>query len=92
MFYRTLSAWMFYALTLPASPARTEPASSPTTSEPLQDRPKPPQFAVDACKDLAEGDPCSVEFGGRKLSGTCRKMGGEAELVCLPADAPRPPS
>lgn len=56
---------------------------------PLQERPKPPQAAFDACRNRAEGEACTVEFGGQEISGTCRRApGGEQDLVCMPA---RPP-
>jgi len=92
MFSKTVSAWLFYAITLPSSPALARQASSPLSSEPpsefLQERPRAPQFAVDACRNLSEGAACTIEFQGQTLSGTCKKMGEEGELVCLPAGQP----
>lgn len=72
-------------------PARSaaDRAEARAAEEPLQDRPKPPAAAFDACRSRAEGDACTVELGGQKISGTCRKLpGGEQDLVCFPAGPP----
>ncbi|HTQ08280.1 MAG TPA: hypothetical protein VMI54_30710 [Polyangiaceae bacterium] len=64
-------------------------SSGLAAAEPSQDRPKPPQAAFDACRDRSEGDACSVDFGGRTISGTCRKPPeGDADLICMPAGPP----
>ena len=70
--------------------AGREQTRAETLAEPLQARPKPPQVALDACRNRAEGDACSVDFRGKTISGTCRKMpDGDAGLVCFP-DGPPP--
>ena len=96
MFSRNLSVWLFCAFTLPASPLFAGPASSLPPYDALQDRPKPPQFAVDACRNLSEGKACTVEFQGQTLAGTCKRLGNAEALACLPSGpppgSPRPPS
>jgi len=92
MFSRSLCTWLFCAFTLPASPVFAGPASFLTPYDSLQDRPNPPQFAVDACRNLSEGDACTVEFQGQKLAGACKRIGSAAALACLPSGSPRPPS
>jgi hypothetical protein len=80
-----------------AASARSDRRSSERTdrvaaAEPLQERPKPPQAAFDACRNRAEGDACTVELGDRKISGTCRKPPeGAQELICFPAGPPPGP-
>lgn len=64
-------------------------ARSQAPIEPLQAPPKPPQVALDACRGRAEGDECTVEFRGHKLSGNCRRApGGGQDLACFPAGPP----
>jgi hypothetical protein len=64
-------------------------SNTQAAAEPLQQRPRPPQVAIDACRSQAEGDACSVEFRGQKISGTCRKApGGEESLICMPEGPP----
>ena len=50
------------------------------------DRQGPPPEAIEACKDLGEGDACSVETPRGKLEGTCRKppRGDGDGLACVP--------
>lgn len=96
---RVLSLLLSSALvtaTVRAAASRSEPHSSrgrtslPPSGEPMQERPKPPQAAFDACNGKAEGDACSVQLGERKISGTCQSApGGEKALLCFPAGAPR---
>jgi hypothetical protein len=70
----------------------SERAARVAAAEPLQERPKPPQAAFDACRNRAEGDACTVELGDRKISGTCRKPpDGEQGLICFPAGPPPGP-
>ena len=53
---------------------------------------RPPQQAIDACSNKAEGDTCSVTFGDRTMDGTCRKgPGGDGPLACAPKGPPPPP-
>src|SRR6185369_5353788 len=42
-----------------AGASSQEQVSAETQVEPLQERPKPPQVAIDACRNRAEGDTCS---------------------------------
>lgn len=71
-----------------AVPSEDTRASSTDAAEPLQERPKPPQAAFDACRSHAEGDACSVDFGGRTISGTCRKPPDGGDLICFPSGPP----
>jgi hypothetical protein len=57
-------------------------------AEPEQERPRPPQVALDACRNRSEGDSCSLEFRGQKLTGTCRKLPDGQDLACLPEGPP----
>lgn len=91
MFPTTLSLWIFSASFLASSSALADSASAPRSSfvaEPLQERPRPPQAALDACSGKDEGDECTVEFRGQTLEGTCRQLPEEDDLVCLPAGPP----
>lgn len=72
-----------------AGTASQAQVSAETQVEPLQERPKPPQVALDACRNRAEGEACSVTFRDKTISGTCRKMpGADDGLVCLPEGFP----
>lgn len=72
-----------------AGAASPEQVGAGAPVERLQERPKPPQVALDACRNRAEGDACSVSFRGNTLAGTCRKLpGGDDGLVCLPEGPP----
>ena len=55
---------------------------------------KAPQEALDACKSLSAGQPCSFKAPNGNVSGTCGAPEGMA-LACRPKDAPndssRPP-
>lgn len=98
MLPKKLSSWFFSALTLTSSSALADSASAPDgpfvteplweEAVPLQERPKLPQAALDACSGKAEGDACSVEFRGQAIEGSCRKLPQEDELACLPAGPP----
>ncbi len=48
----------------------------------------PPPKAFEACKSLAVGAECSVSFGEKTLSGTCRVGPSGEAAACVPA---RPP-
>lgn len=53
---------------------------------------RPPQEAIEACANRAEGDACSVTFGDRTMDGTCRKgPNGDGSLACAPKAPPGPP-
>ncbi|MCA9592389.1 MAG: hypothetical protein KC776_03735, partial [Myxococcales bacterium] len=53
--------------------------------------PKPPQEAFDACASAAEGDVCTVTFGGKSHDGKCvRGPDASAPLACAPP-RPNPP-
>ncbi|MEM7540569.1 MAG: hypothetical protein AAF384_03175 [Pseudomonadota bacterium] len=43
---------------------------------------QPPQFAIDACRDLPAGTECSVSRGNRTRSGSCTQIGDV--LACKP--------
>jgi hypothetical protein len=96
MFSSTHSSWMFCALALTTStafaeaPGRAARQTGPTVAElePLQAPPQLPQFVLDACRNRTEGEACSVEFQGQKLSGSCRKIPDHEQLACLPAGPP----
>jgi len=54
--------------------------------------PRPPQEAIDACSNRAEGDACSVTFGDRTIEGTCRRgPNGDGPLACAPKGPPPGP-
>ncbi|MCO1335570.1 hypothetical protein MO867_14620 [Microbulbifer sp. OS29] len=46
---------------------------------------QPPQEAIDACNNMAEGDACTVETPRGTLEGTCRMPPQVEQLVCVPA-------
>jgi hypothetical protein len=59
----------------------------------------PPAEMSSACQGKNEGDSCEVSMpqrdnsgGSNKISGTCKKMGNSAQLVCLPANMPTRPN
>ena len=101
MLFANLSNWMFGSISLAslalttstalAEPTRTDAqqqGSNIHEFEPLQAPPQLPQSVLDACRDHAAGEACSVEFQGQKLAGTCRKIPDHEELACLPAGPP----
>ena len=47
-----------------------------------------PEEAFAACKDLSEGDACTVTLHDHQLDGVCKKVHDDERLVCLP---PHPP-
>jgi hypothetical protein len=51
--------------------------------------PKPPQEAFDACASAKEGDPCSVTFHDKTMSGVCH--GTPDGLACRPDGMPSGP-
>jgi len=51
----------------------------------------PPPEAVEACKEIADGEACAVTLGGDTLDGTCAKgPDGNGPLACRPTRMPAP--
>jgi len=65
---------------VPAKPS--QPRSAPSQANPPLAQ--PPQEAVDACKDLAVGEACTIKLrDGNRIRGTCQCL-RRTELVCVP--------
>ena len=45
----------------------------------------PPEEALEACDEKAEGDACVVELPERQLDGTCRATPHDEGLACAPS-------
>jgi len=52
---------------------------------------RPPQEAIDACRNVSDGSQCVINTPRGKLTGTCRQPPHENQAVCIPANAGRPP-
>ncbi|MCA9677755.1 MAG: hypothetical protein H6709_24770 [Kofleriaceae bacterium] len=50
----------------------------------------PPPEAVAACDGADVGDPCDFDAPHGNVEGTCRVVGEEQVLACVPRDAPPP--
>jgi len=52
---------------------------------------KIPEEAFAACKDLSEGDLCTVTIHDQQKEGVCKKAHEDERLVCMPPHHPPPP-
>jgi hypothetical protein len=61
----------------------------PLACAPKGPPPGPPPEAFTACKDLVEGDACTVNFDGHTMEGICRSgLDGKGALACAPKGPP----
>ncbi|MGC4121445.1 MAG: hypothetical protein QM765_44095 [Myxococcales bacterium] len=71
-------------------PADKPAACAPNDLPPPDDGHRgPPQQALDACKNLRDGDTCSFDHDGREVKGSCRTGPDGGAMGCAPADLPR---
>ncbi len=77
----------------PMTPEGEQPAPSDSPpgeqqSGPANERPQPPQEAIDACANLTQGTACTVQTLDGQLNGTCLVPPQQSQLLCVPEGGP----